>query len=187
MVNKTKILAFGASFRKGSYSKIVQGSLAALAPENASVSEFSLEGIPIFNQDLEGNLPSQVKEFNTAIEASDAIVIVTPEYNYSVPGYLKNAIDWATRPYGSNSFDGKAAAIISTSPGTLGGSRANYHLRQCFITMNVRALNRPEAIISQVDQKIKDNVLADEKTRDVLKKLLQGLAQLANAKLTGKV
>jgi chromate reductase len=128
-------------------------------------------------------MPTRVKEFKAAIEGSDAIVIVTPEYNYSVPGYLKNAIDWATRPYGSNSFDGKAAAVISTSPGALGGSRANYHLRQSFITMNVRALNRPEAIISQVDQKIKDHVLADEKTKDMLKKLLQSLASLAR---TGK-
>src|SRR5271157_5327825 len=138
MANKIKVLAFGASLRKGSYSKIVQKSLAGLAPENAEVSEFDLADIPIFNQDLENNMPARVKEFKAAIEASDAIVIITPEYNYSVPGYLKNAIDWATRPYPDNSFDGKAAAIISTSPGMLGGSRAQYHLRQSFITLNVR-------------------------------------------------
>ncbi len=178
MANKMKILAFGASLRKGSYSKIVQGSLAALAPENAVVSEFNLEGIPIFNQDLESSLPPRVKAFKAAIDGADAIVIVTPEYNYSVPGYLKNAIDWATRPYGSNSFEGKPAAIISTSPGMLGGSRANYHLRQSFVFMNVHALNKPEAIISQVDQKIKDNAVSDEKTKDTLKKLLQSLASL---------
>ena len=183
MADKIKILAFGASFRKGSYSRIVQSSLKALAPDNTTLSEFDLEGIPIFNQDFESDLPARVKEFKAAIEGSDAILIVTPEYNYSVPGYLKNALDWATRPYGSNSFEGKAAAIISASPGMLGGSRANYHLRQCFVFMNVRALNRPEAIISQVDQKIKDNVLADEKTKDVLKRLLQSLASLAS---TGK-
>jgi chromate reductase len=181
MAKKIKILAFGASLRKGSYSKIIQNSLATLAPENAEVSGFDLEGIPIFNQDLEGSMPARVKEFKAAIEGSDAVVIITPEYNYSVPGYLKNAIDWATRPYGSNSFDGKAAAVISASPGALGGSRANYHLRQSFVTMNVRAINRPEAIISQVDQKVKDGALSDEKTKDVLKRLLQSLASLASA------
>lgn len=94
---------------------------------------------------------------------------------------MKNAIDWATRPYGRNSFDGKPAAIISTSPGMLGGSRANYHLRQCFITMNVRAVNRPEVILPQVDQKVKDGVLADEKTKDTIKKMLQSLVALASA------
>jgi chromate reductase len=181
MAKKMKILAFGASLRKGSYSMIVQNSLAALAPENVEVSGFGLEGIPIFNQDLEGSMPSRVKEFKAAIEASDAIVIVTPEYNYSVPGYLKNAIDWASRPYGSSSFDGKSAAVISISPGMLGGSRANYHLRQSFITLNIRALNKPEVIIPQVDQKIKDNVVADEKTRDLLKKMLQSLVSLASS------
>jgi chromate reductase len=179
MANRIKVLAFGASLRKGSYSKIIQSSLASIAPDNVQVSEFGLESIPVFNQDLEGSMPSSVKAFKAAIEGADAVVINTPEYNYSIPGYLKNAIDWASRPYGKSSFDGKPAAIISSSPGALGGSRANYHLRQVFITLNVRALNRPEAIISQVDQKIKDGVLADEKTRDTLKKMLEGLAALA--------
>jgi chromate reductase len=180
MANKIKILAFGASLRKGSYSKIVQGSLAALAPENATISEFGLEDMPIFNQDFETNQPAKAMALKAAIESSNALIIVTPEYNYSIPGYLKNAIDWASRPYGKNSFDGKPAAIISTSPGMLGGARANYHLRQCFITMNVRAVNKPEVIIPQIDQKIKGNVLADEMTRDLIKKMIQGLVSLAS-------
>src|SRR5271157_4581830 len=90
-MSKIKILAFGASLRKGSYSKIVQSSLSSLAPDGTEVSEFGLEGIPIFNQDFESDMPAKVTAFKKAIEASDAIVIVTPEYNYSVPGYLKNA------------------------------------------------------------------------------------------------
>jgi chromate reductase len=182
MANKTKILAFGASLRKGSFTRVVQNSLAALAPYNVLVSTFDLEGIPVYNQDMESSLPAKVKEFKAAIEGSDAIVVVTPEYNYSVPGYLKNAMDWASRPYGSNSFDGKLGAVVSSSPGTLGGSRANYHLRQVFISLNVRVINRPEAIISQVDQRIKDGMLVDDKTKDVLKKMLQSLASAVAGK-----
>ncbi len=146
---KIRILAFGASLRKGSYSMMVQNSLPALAPEGAEVAAFALDGIPAFNQDLEASMPAKVLEFKAATVGADAVVIVTPEYNYSMPGYLKNAIDWASRPYGSNSLDGKPAAIISTSPGALGGSRANYHLRQSFIFLNVRTFNKPEAIIPQ--------------------------------------
>jgi chromate reductase len=91
---------------------------------------FDLVNIPPLNQDIEMDMPSKVKEFKSKIREADAILIATPEYNYSVPGVLKNAIDWASRPYGDNSFDGKPVAIMSASPGMLGGVRAQYHLRQ---------------------------------------------------------
>ena len=91
---------------------------------------FDLEGIPSFNQDTEQNMPDKVKEFKTKIREADGILIATPEYNFSVPGVLKNAIDWASRPYGNNPFDGKPVAIISASPGILGGANAQFHLRQ---------------------------------------------------------
>lgn len=103
-----------------------------------------IEGVPLFNQDLEEKMSEKVKEFKAKIKAADAILIVTPEYNYSVPGVLKNAIDWASRPYGDNSFGGKPVAVMSASQGMLGGARAQYHLRQTFVSLNIHPVNRPE-------------------------------------------
>ena len=108
---------------------------------------FEIEGIPAFNQDLEGDIPKKVKEFKSKIREANAILIATPEYNYSVPGVLKNAIDWASRPYGDNPFDGKPVAIMSASVGMLGGSRAQYHLRQIFVFLNMYPVNGPEVIV----------------------------------------
>jgi chromate reductase len=101
-----------------------------MLPNVAILEIFDLVNIPPLNQDIEMDMPSKVKEFKSKIREADAILIATPEYNYSVPGVLKNAIDWASRPYGDNSFDGKPVAIMSASPGMLGGVRAQYHLRQ---------------------------------------------------------
>jgi chromate reductase len=95
-----------------------------MLPNVAILEIFDLVNIPLFNQDIEMDMSSKVKEFKSKIREADAILIATPEYNYSVPGVLKNAIDWASRPYGDNSFDGKPVAIMSASPGMLGGVRA---------------------------------------------------------------
>ena len=113
-----------------------------MLPEGVTLEIFDLLGIPAYNQDLESDMPTKIKEFKLKIrEESDAILIATPEYNYSVPGVLKNAIDWASRPYGDNSFDGKPVAIMSTSIAMLGGARAQYHLRQMFVFLNMYPVN----------------------------------------------
>ena len=116
-------------------------------------------------------------EFKQKIKTADAILIVTPEYNYSVPGVLKNAIDWASRPSGNNSFQGKNAAIMSASIGMLGGARAQYHLRQSFVTLDIYALNKPEVFVTFAAQKFDaEGRLVDEKTREVVKVLLRTLS-----------
>src|SRR6187200_1611854 len=137
---------------------------------------FEIEGIPAFNQDLEGDIPKKVKEFKSKVRDADAILIATPEYNYSVPGVLKNAIDWASRPYGDNPFDGKPVAIMSASIGMLGGARAQYHLRQMFVFLNMYPVNGPEVIVNFAQQKFDANgKLIDENTKTFLRQLLQNL------------
>jgi chromate reductase, NAD(P)H dehydrogenase (quinone) len=123
------------------------------------------------------NMPAKVKEFKSKIREADAILIATPEYNYSVPGVLKNAIDSASRPYGDNPFNDKPVAIISASVGMLGGARAQYHLRQMFIFLNMYPVNTPEVIVTFAQNKFDANgKLTDEDTRRFLKQLLENLA-----------
>lgn len=176
MNNKIKILGFAGSLRKGSYNKALLRAALELLPEDASLDIFDLEGIPPYNQDLDDSMPERVKEFKKKIRAADAILIVTPEYNYSIPGVLKNAIDWASRPPGNNSWDGKPVAIMSASIGMLGGSRAQYHLRQIFVYINMFSVVRPEVIVPFAQDKIDQNGrVTDEKTRRKIRELLESL------------
>jgi chromate reductase len=170
------ILGFAGSLRKDSYNKALLRAAMKLIPKSTKLEIFDLEGIPPFNQDLENRMPEKVKEFKAKIKAADAILIATPEHNYSIPGVLKNAIDWASRPLGDNSFEGKPVAIMSASPGTLGGARAQYHLRQILVSLNMHAINRPEVIVASADEKIDENGnLTDEETRKRIRQLLESL------------
>jgi chromate reductase len=135
-----------------------------------------LEGIPPFNQDIEQNMPDKVKEFKTKIREADSILIATPEYNFSVPGVLKNAIDWASRPYGDNPFDGKPVAIMSASPGMLGGANAQFHLRQTCVFLNMYPINKPLVIVIFSQDKFDANgKLVDDNTKKFLRQLLENV------------
>ncbi len=170
------ILGFAGSLRKGSYNKATLRAALELLPKDTKLETFDLEGIPPFNQDLEVQMPEKVRKFKAKIKAADAILIVTPEYNYSMPGVLKNAIDWASRPYGDNAFEGKPVAIISASIGMLGGARAQYHLRQTLVFLNMYPINRPEVMVTYAQDKIdKNSKLKDEETRDAIGELLRNL------------
>ena len=170
------ILSFAGSLRKRSYNKALLCAAAELTPKDAKLEIFDIEGIPPFNQDLENRIPEKVKEFKEKIEAADAILIATPEYNYSVPGVLKNAIDWASRPPGDNSFEGKPIAVMGTSPGRLGSARSQYHLRQILVSLNTHAINRPEVIVTFANEKIDENgKVTDERTKELIKELLKNL------------
>jgi chromate reductase len=176
MSKPISILGFSGSLRVGSYNKALLHAAMNLAGKDAKVEIFDLAGIPPFNQDLEGNMPEKVKEFKRRIRAADAILIATPEHNYSMPGVLKNAIDWASRPYGDNSFEGKPVAVMSASTGTLGGARAQYHLRQVFVFLDMHPLNKPEVIVPSAAEKINDRgIVTDETTREKIKELLAAL------------
>jgi len=176
MNKRVTILGFAGSLRKGSYNKALLHTAMELLPKDSTLEIFDLEGIPPFNQDFEAKMPAKVKEFKAKIKAADAIIIATPEHNYSIPGVLKNAIDWASRPYGDNSFDGKPVAIMSASTGMLGGARAQYHLRQTFVFLNMYPINKPEVIVTFAEEKIDENGrVKDEATRKFISELLENL------------
>jgi chromate reductase len=170
------ILGFAGSLRKNSFNKSLLRAAVELCPENAKLEIFDLEGIPPFNQDFENQPPEDVRNFKEKIRAADAVLISTPEYNYSIPGVLKNAIDWASRPYTDNAFEDKPVAVMSASTGMLGGSRAQYHLRQTFVFLSMYPINYPEVIVPFAKEKIdKDGKLTDEKTREKIRELLESL------------
>jgi chromate reductase, NAD(P)H dehydrogenase (quinone) len=170
------ILGFAGSLRKNSYNRSILRAAVELVPKDARLEIFDLEGIPPFNQDLENQPSEKVKEFKAKIKAADAILIATPEYNYSIPGVLKNAIDCASRPYGDNAFEHKPVAIMGASVGFAGSARAQYHLRQCFVFLTCFALNQPEVMVPFAQEKIdKDGNLTDQKTREKIGELLEGL------------
>ena len=170
------ILGIAGSLRKNSFNKALLRAAAELVPEGAGLEIFDLDGIPPFNQDLENQPPERVKEFKTKIKAADAILIVTPEYNYSIPGVLKNAIDSASRPYADNAWNGKPVAVMGASIGMLGTARAQYHLRQSFVFLNMVPINRPEVMVPFVEQKMDQNGrLTDDKTREKIRELLAAL------------
>jgi chromate reductase len=178
MNKRVSILGFAGSLRKKSFNKALLRAALELLPTDAELEIFDLEGIPLFNQDFEKQMPEKVKEFKAKIKAADAILIATPEYNYSVPGVLKNAIDWASRPHGDNAFEGKPVAIMSASIGLLGGARAQYHLRQSFVFLNMYPFNKPEVIVTFAPEKFDENGrLKDETSRKLIKELLQGLVE----------
>ncbi len=179
MVKTVNILGFAGSLRKGSYNRALLRAAVELAPAGCKIESFDLAGIPPVNQDLERTPPDIVATFKTKIRAADAILIVTPEYNYSIPGVLKNAIDWASRPYGDNAFEGKPVAMMSASIGMMGGGRAQYHLRQSFVFLNMFAVNRPEVMVPFADKKFDQNGrLTDEQSRKLIVGLLEALVAL---------
>jgi len=178
MSNPVSILGFAGSLRKDSYNKALLRAALGLLPKGARLEVFDLEGIPPFNQDFETNPPPIVKEFKAKIKAADAILIATPEYNYSIPGVLKNAIDWASRPHGDNVFEGKPVAVMSASIGMLGGARAQYHLRQSFVYLDMYPVNKPEVIVTFAPQKIDEKGnLTDETARKLIRELLENLVK----------
>jgi chromate reductase len=171
-----RILGFAGSLRKDSYNRALLRVTARLVPKEAVPETFDLEGIPPFNEDLETQMPQRVKEFKAKITAADAILIVTPEYNYSIPGVLKNAIDWASRPYPDNSFDGKPVAVMGASTGMLGTARAQYHLRQSFVFLNMYPINSPEIFVAYAEEKFDENgELKDAKTKKKIAQMLENL------------
>ncbi len=177
MVSKpVRILGIAGSLRRESYNRAALRAATQLLPEGATLETFELDGIPGFNQDEEQNPPAKVTELKRRIREADAILIVTPEYNYSIPGVLKNAIDWASRPYGDSAWNGKPAAIMGASIGTIGTARAQYHLRQMMVFLNMFPVNQPEVMIGNASERFDaEGNLTDDATKDFIRQLLQNL------------
>lgn len=178
-MNEVRILGIVGSLRKDSYNRCALKAAQELVPEGAVLDLIELYGIPVFDQGNEQLPPPAVVEFKRQILAADAILFATPEYNYSVPGGLKNAIDWASRPYGENVWAGKPAAVMGVSVGSLGTARAQYHLRQILVTLNMPTVNQPEVMIGNAERRFgPDGKLNDEATRQFIQKLLVALVRL---------
>lgn len=176
MGEQVKILGIAGSLRSGSFNKAALRAATQLVPEGASIEIYEIDGFPGFNQDDEQNPPAKVVEFKKKIREADAILFVTPEYNYSVPGVLKNAIDWASRPYGDSAWAGKPAAIMGASIGSIATARAQYHLRQMFVFLNIFAVNQPEVMIGSAQDKFDaEGNLTDETTKKLIRQLLENL------------
>jgi chromate reductase len=172
-----KVLAFAGSLRKGSFNKALVRAAVELAPSNMAIEVFDLASIPLYNADLDNTPPQPVAEFKNKIQAADALLMATPEYNYSISGVLKNAIDWASRPKEGNPLQGKPVAIMSASTGHFGGVRAQHHLRQCFVFLDMYPINNPQVELWDAPSSIDANGrVANETTRKLIRQLLEALA-----------
>jgi len=166
------------SLRNESFSRKVAQALIKAAPDGLNFRFVEIGDLPLFNQDLESTPPAQWVRFRDEIRPADAVLFVTPEYNRSVPGALKNAIDIGSRPYGHSVFNAKPAAVVSVTPGGLGAFGANHHLRQSLAFLNMPTLQGPEAYISNVAALFDgDDDDKDAATRDFFVKLMSAFAE----------
>jgi chromate reductase len=178
MDRKFKVAVLVGSLRKESYNRKMARALAAVAPPSLELSLVEIGDLPHYNQDFEADPPSAVRDFRQRIAAFDAVLFVTPEFNRSVPGALKNAIDVGSRPYGKSVWSGKPAAVISVSPGAIGGFGANHHLRQSLVFLDMPALQQPEAYIGGAARLFDEQgTLTDESTRGFITKFMQSFAE----------
>jgi chromate reductase len=143
----TKVAVLVGSLRKASLNRRAAHALAALAPADMELQTVEIGTLPLYNQDLDEAPPQPWVRFREQVRGADAVLFVTAEYNRSVPGVLKNAIDVGSRPYGQSVWDGKPGAVMSVSPGAIGGFGANHHLRQSMVFLNVPMMQQPEAYI----------------------------------------
>ena len=166
------------SLRKNSFNRKVAGALAALAPASLKLEIVEIRDLPLYDEDLDGaNAPAAWTSFRQRVKPADAVLFVTPEYNRSVPGVLKNAIDVGSRPYGQSVWDRKPGAIVSVSPGAIGGFGANHHLRQSLVFLNVPTMQQPEAYIGGAGSLFDaEGKLANENTREFLRKFTEAFA-----------
>ena len=177
------ILGIAGSLRQGSFNRALLRAAVELAPPDTVIETFDLAPIPLYNGDHENDLPAPVRDFKARVRAADAILFSTPEYNFSIPGVLKNAIDWGSRPHGDNAWAGKPVAVMGASPGMLGTARCQYHLRQCFLNLDVIPVTRPEVLIGNAPQRFDaDLKLTDAKSREMVQRLLDALIVLASKK-----
>lgn len=171
------IIGMAGSLRQASFNRAALRAAQELLPAEASLDIVDLAPIPFFNEDLENQgLPEAVVDLASRAKKADALLLASPEYNYSVAPVLKNAIDWLSRSSTGEPISGKPVALMSASSGMLGGARAQYHLRQTCVVVNLFPLNKPEVFIMQAQNKFDSDLrLTDEYTRGAVKKLLQAL------------
>lgn len=178
MAGSKKVAVLVGSLRKDSLNRKLANALIKMAPESLKLEIVEIRELPLFNQDFEADPPQAVRDFKQKIEAADALLFITPEYNRSVPGVLKNAIDVGSRPYGKSSWAGKPGGVITLAGGNLGGFGANHHLRQSLVFLNVPVMQQPEAYIGGSGTLFDDKGdISNDTSREFLNKFLQAYAQ----------
>ena len=178
MDKKRKVAVLVGSLSKASLNRKMAHALIAVAPSSLELSIAEIGDLPLYTPDFDADPPASVRTFRQRIAESNALLFVTPEYNRSVPGVLKNALDVGSRPYGKSAWGGKPAAVVSVSPGPIGGFGANQHLRQSFVVLNVFAMQQPEAYIGGASAMFDDQgTLTNESTRGFITKFMQSFAE----------
>lgn len=175
---KYKIAILVGSLRKESYNLKMAKILMALAPPSLDMQIIDIGQLPLYNEDSDLNPPAAWIAFRKKIQAFDGVIFVTPEYNRSIPAVLKNALDVGSRPYGHSVWDKKPGAVISVSPGAVGGFGANHHIRQCLVFLNVPCMQQPESYLGNVTQFMDEKgQITKEDTRNFLKTYIDTYAQ----------
>lgn len=178
MASQQDVAVIVGSLRKESFSRKTANALIALAPASLKLAIIDIGNLPLYNQDLETSTPpDEWTAFRDRVRPVHGVIFVTPEYNRSVPGVLKNALDVGSRPYGKSIWDKKPAAIVSVSPGALGAFGANHHLRQSLVFLNMPPLQMPEAYVGGADKLFDaQGKLSNDSTREFLRKFMQAYA-----------
>jgi chromate reductase, NAD(P)H dehydrogenase (quinone) len=177
MANPKDVAVLVGSLRKASFTRRLAFAVAKIAPAALKPEIVEIGNLPLYNQDLDAAPPAEWVAFKERVKKADAVLFMTPEYNRSMPGVLKNAIDVASRPYGQSAWDGKPGAVISVSPGAIGAFGANHHLRQSLVFLNVPTMPQPEAYIGGAANLVDDNGdITNPSTRDFLVKFLNSFA-----------
>jgi chromate reductase, NAD(P)H dehydrogenase (quinone) len=172
-----KVAVIVGSLRKASFNRKMALALAGLAPDTLKLEIVEIGALPLYDEDLEADTPPAWRAFRDAVRASDAVLFVTPEYNRSVPGGLKNAVDVGSRPYGQGVWSRKPAAVVTVSPGGIGGFGANHHLRQSLVFLDMPVLQQPEAYIGGAATLFaEDGTIANDGTRKFLTGLMAAFA-----------
>jgi len=178
MPNPYDVVVVVGSLRKESFNRKMARAMVSMAPPALKLEIVEIGQLPHYNQDFDSSPPKEVTEIKQRIASCDAVLFVTPEYNRSVPGVLKNAIDCASRPYGKSAWDGKPCAVMSVSPGPIGGFGANHHLRQSLVFLNMPAMQQPEAYVGGATKLFDDKGnLSNDETREFVNKFLKAFAQ----------
>lgn len=178
MSKSINVAVFVGSLRKESFNLKIAKTLAALAPSELKLDIVEIGHLPFYNEDLDtANPPAPWTAFRKRVSEADAVLFVTPEYNRSTPPALKNALDVGSRPYGKSVWSGKPGAVVSSSPGAIGGFGANHHLRQSLVFLNIPTLQQPEAYIGGADKLFDENgKLLNDGTRDFLTTYMKAYA-----------
>ncbi|RZA04093.1 MAG: NAD(P)H-dependent oxidoreductase, partial [Proteobacteria bacterium] len=179
-MSKVKIAVIVGSLRRESFSRKLAQALVKEAPDTLEFTFVNLFNLEVYNQDLDddGQPPATWAAFRETMKAAQGVLFVTPEYNRSIPSLVKNAIDIGSRPYGKSVWDKKPAAVVSQSPGAIGGFGANHHLRQCLVFLNMPVLQQPEAYLGNIASFLgEDGLVPEQKNRDFLKAIMGAYGQ----------